>query len=343
MDDFWFVLYHAYSISNEYDEKALNIFTKDIEFAQKIGIKNLIIEDYFEKFSWGEYSSFWNKKNFTKMIRIAHEYDIKFIPYTNATELSFNSKTYKKYGKNWGAKNRFHKIYSGFNSIYLPQYYSDPKFAFFNKVMCPKSGWQNYLNSQVEFLVENFEIDGIYVDRVDYRVRCFDHDKYEDHFKKELPNLIEKIDKIVKSKSRSNTTIINDSCMLPDEILVKCMTNVDFVLTELLPTDWNPDSIYNRINLEFGNVAWKLRRLLIPLTQTITNKQFYANSMINLPRLSSIITRLKKLKSSEKIILFSHRIDKSGLRAIQKVSNSSGCKICYVVGLNRLTSLKNWY
>jgi len=342
MDDFWFVPYHAYSTSNEYDEKALRFFETDIKFAQKIGIKNLIMEDYYKTFLWGEYTSFWNKRNFAKMIDITHDYGLKFIPYTNATELSIQSETYKKNGKIWGAKNRWGKIYSGFNSIFLPKYYPNPKLTFFTKLMCPISGWKDYLIKQIEELLENFEIDGIYFDRVDYRINCFDHSTIKEHFEEGIPNLLGQIVRVVKNKSQHNISIMNDSCMPPDDILKKNLDCIDMVLSELLPIDWNPNSLLNTLNLYFGDIAWRLRKYLLPITRLITEKQFQSKSMTNFPRISSIVERLKRHKTPDNIILFTHRRDEIGFKSIKKIAKSKGCKIAYFVGLKKLISLKNW-
>ncbi len=339
MNDYWFVLYHVYSTSTNYDEKALKFFEKDVKFAQQIGINTLIMEDYYKPTLWGEYTSLWNKQNLIKMIKIAHDYNIKFIPYTNATELSITSEPYKHNGKKWGAKNRWGKIYSGFNSIFLPNYYPDP---FFTKVMCPKTGWKKYLITQMEELFENFEFDGIYFDRVDYRVKCFDHIKNQDHFSEGIPLLIKELVKVAKRKSPKSVSIMNDSCMAPDEIMIKCINHVDIVLSELLPIDWDPNSLLNKLNYFFGNVAWHLRNYLMPITRFIIEKQFKSTAMINIQRISSIVERLKKLKSPNNIILFSHRKDNIGLKAIKEVALSNGNNVGYFLGLKRLIDLRDW-
>jgi len=339
MNDYWFALYHAYTTSTSYHEKALKVFEEDVKFSQKIGIKTLIMEDYYKPTLWGEYTSLWNGQNLSKMIKIVHDYGIKFIPYTNATELSISSETYKKNGKKWGAKNRWGKIYSGFNSIFLPNYYPD---AFFTKIMCPKTGWKDHLLTQIEQLFENFEFDGIYFDRVDYRVKCHDHSNDFDHFKEELPILIKDLIKVATRKSRELVSIMNDSCMAPDETMIKCMNNVNVVLSELLPIDWDPNSLLNKLNYFFGDIAWRLRNFLMPITRFITEKQFQSTTMINTQRISEIIRRLKIYKKPENIVLFTHRRDELGLNTIKFIAEADGCKVGYFRGLKRLISLKNW-
>lgn len=342
MNDWWFALYHAYSTSTKLDKRALNWFEKDVAFAQKIGVVGIIVEDYFRNFNWGEYTSLWSEETFKRMIQISHNYGIKFVPYTCATELSVKSQTFKRFGRIWGAKNWWGKIYSGFNSLFLPSIYPDPRHAFFSKLMCPRSDWKKYLTEQAETLLSNFEIDGIYIDRVDYRVACFDHIKEKDHFNSGIPKIVKNITTVVKKKSQSNISILNDSCMNPDDTLIRCINSVDMVLSELLPVDWNPYSIYNRLSLEFGDLAWKLRKFLVPVTRLITEMQFTSNSMVNSRRILSIVDRLKRHKTPENIMLFSHRKDETGLRALQKVSAITGCKLGYFVGLKKLVHLKKW-
>ena len=338
-DDFWFVLYHAYTTSRDFDEKGLKRFKKDAKLAGELGIGTMIVEDYFRDFHWGEYDRLWSEDNFQEMIRVAHDHGIRVIPYTCATELSHDSETFKRHGKEWGARNRWGQVYSGFNSIFLPSYY--PKH-FFNKVMCPFSGWKHHLVEQVRHLFDRFDIDGIYLDRIDYRVHCFNHSSRRKHFFRGLPSLVGKIKSVVKDRGTSNILIVNDSCMEPDDTLTKCIKQADHVLTELLPFDWNPRSFYNGLNLNFGFIPWKFRKFILPLTKKITELQFQSKSMISTGRIASIIDRLKKIKFPEEILLFSHRRDEEGFRIMTRISEKFGCRLCYYVGLKVLTQLKSW-
>jgi hypothetical protein len=340
MSDSWFCIYHSYSTSTKYDEKAINKFKKDVEFARELNIKYLIMEDYYKNLNWGEYSKFWNRETLEKMIELCHENNIKFIPYTDATELTIRGKVYKKYGREWGAKNRWGKIHSGFNSIFLPHAY--PKeYEFFTKLMCPKSGWQNYLIEQVNYLLDELKVDGIYFDRVDYRVKCFDHLKDPDHFNNGLAELINNLVDEIKDHDKNNITIMNDSCMPPDEIMGKCIKKVDFVLSELLPVDWDPNSFYNRLNLDWGDLAWYFRRILKPIMKIVTEFQFTSEAMTNVDRIKSIVKRLSQYINVENIFLFTHRRDIEGLNATRKVVEETGANLGYFMGFKNLISLKS--
>ncbi|TFF88698.1 MAG: hypothetical protein EU549_02540 [Promethearchaeota archaeon] len=340
MSNSWFGIYHKYSTSDKYDKRGLNQFKIDVEFARKLGVKFLIMEDYYKNLNWGEYTTFWNRETLERMISLAHENDIKFIPYIDCTELTIRGEKYKKFGRKWGAKNRWGKIFSGFNSIFLPLAYPKP-YEFFTKIMCPKSGWQQYLISQVDYLLNELPIDGIYMDRVDYRLACYDHKKDSNHFNNGIAELVENIVKKVKDYDDNYITIMNDSCMQPDDIMKKCIKAVDFVLSELLPVDWDPNSIYNRISREYGDLAWYFRRFLKPLFCIITEMQFTSKSMINVDRIKYIVHRLAKNIKTENIFLFSHRKDLKGLETTKKVVSETGANICYFTGLKRLISLKN--
>ena len=339
MDNCWFCVYHTYSTSTKFDESAIKAFKRDVEFAETLGIKYIIMEDYYKNLNWGEYSTFWNRQNLEKMINLAHQHNIKFIPYIDATELTIRGKIYKNFGKIWGAKNRWGKVYSGFNSIFLPLAYPQP-YEFFTKLMCPNSGWRDYLNNQVTFLLNELEIDGIYFDRVDYRVDCFDHSKKRNHFKNGIYELINGIVNNIKQYNKDYITIMNDSCMRPDDIMVKCIKKVDYVLSELLPIDWDPYSFYNRLNSEWGELAWIFRRFLKPITKILTEMQFKSQAMTDFNRMKNIVNRLEKNINVDRIFLFTHRKDIDGLRAIQKVASDTGAHIGYFVGLKKLISLK---
>ncbi|MHA1695442.1 MAG: DUF6259 domain-containing protein [Candidatus Helarchaeota archaeon] len=342
-NDSWFCVYHTYSTSYSSSKKAIKLFEKDVEFAEKLGIKYIIMEDYYKNLNWGEYSVFWNKENLEKMIKIIHDHNMKFIPYIDATELTILGDTYKKFGKKWSAKNKWGKIYSGFNSIFLPLAYPNPKFDFFTRLMCPKSGWHDYLLDQVNFLLNNLQIDGIYIDRIDYRVKCYDvnHENNAMHFQNGIPELINDIVNEVKSFDSNYVSIMNDSCMPPDEIMVRCIKSVDFVLSELLPLDWNPNSLYNKINIEWGDLAWKLRKLLRPIFQVFVEMQFHSESMTDINRIKKIVKRLSANINPDRILLFTHRKDIKGLKTIKQVVSQTGANICYFVGLKRLSVLKN--
>jgi len=273
------------------------------------------------------------------MVKISNDNGIKLLPYFDATELCVNGKIFKDNGKKWAAKSRGGKIYSGFISIYLPFAYP-PQFDFATKIMCGKSGWKNYLVEQAEYLLNNFEIGGIYMDRVDYRLECHDHLRNKDHFTNGIFDIVHDITKTVKKYNKNFITVMNDSCMIPDETMGNCIKTVDYVLSELLPIDWNPNAIPNRLLNEFGDLIWKLRHLLRPLVLIITENQFKSESMTDLRRIYNIVKRLNKYKKRENIILFSHRKDIEGFKAIKSITEKTGTKIVYFTGIKPLISLK---
>jgi hypothetical protein len=339
MNDAWFALYHQYSTARHFDARGLHNFEKDIKFAQEIGVKTLILEDYYANFVWGEYTELWNEKTFRKMRQITQDYGIRFLPYMDVTELAIHGKMFPIHGKEWIAKNRWGKGYSAFSSFFLPAYY---KTNFHTKLMCPASSWGDYFVKQAHLLLTDYETDGIYLDRMDYRVTCYDHSKDPEHFIQGIPVLVKRIQQEVKATSIKNILIINDSCVNPDATLIKCMEAADFVLTELLPVDTDPKNFYWQFLAEWGDVIWAFRRLLRPLMTFFMNYAFKTEAMTNETRLQQIINRLKPYVG-QNIIFFSHRRDYEGFKAMRQISHKNQLNYGYVSGLELLQTLRPYF
>ncbi len=338
MDDAWFALYHLYSTARQYDERGLQNYEADLRYAQKLGIKILIMEDYYTNFLWGEYTNLWDTSTFQAMIRLAHDYGIQFLPYMDVTELAIHGDVWKSHGKSWVAKNHWGKPYSAFSSIFLPQYYN---INFHTKLMCPhsSSGWGDYLTEQARSLLIEYEIDGIYLDRVDYRVQCFAHSPNPNHFIEGIPPLVSRIRREVKSISAQNQLILNDSCVNPDSTLQECLKLVDFVLTELLPTDTDPRSFYWQFIVNWGDLIWALRRILKPLLTLFMRFAFTLGTMTDELRIQRIIDRLKPYVG-QNIILFSHRKDMAGFRTIRQIANLNQLRCGHLSGLQYLRNIE---
>jgi len=339
MNNAWFALYHAYSTARHFDARGLQNFENDVKFAQEVGVKTLILEDYYTDFVWGEYTELWNEKTFRKMRQITQDYGIQFLPYMDVTELAIHGKMFRIHGKEWGAKNRWGKGYSAFSSFFLPAYY---KTNFHTKLMCPASGWGDYFVNQAHLLLTDYETDGIYLDRMDYRVTCYDHSKDPEHFIQGIPALVKRIQHEVKATSIKNILIINDSCVNPDSTLIKCMEAADFVLTELLPVDTDPKNFYWQFLVEWGDVIWAFRQLLRPLITLFMNYAFKTGAMTDEMRLQQIINRLKPYVGRN-IIFFSHRRDYTGFKAMRQICRKNQLNYGYVSGLELLQSLRPFF
>ncbi|MHA1300886.1 MAG: DUF6259 domain-containing protein [Candidatus Helarchaeota archaeon] len=341
MDDFWFAMYHTYSTKKDFSKRALRIFEKDVKFAQEIGINGLVMEDYYTDWIWGEYTNFWNEQTFKSMIKITQDYGIRFIPYMDVTELGVHGKIYKKNGKKWGAKNRWGKPYSAFSSIFLAAYYPTD---WYTKLMCPSpsSGWFDYLTKQAHTLLTQYEVDGIYLDRMDYRTVCYDHSKNPSHFVDGIPALVQSIRNEVKASSSKNLLIINDSCVNPDPPLIKCMKHADFVLTELLPVDTDPNDIYWQSLMKYGEIIWAFHKFLKPLLKLATDLSFLTSSMLDPKRIQGIINRLK-VHVGDNIIVFSHRKDYEGFKAIEKITQENQIRRGIFPGRKSLLSIRDFF
>lgn len=336
----WFVPYHFYSISTIYSEKAVRYFTEDLERAVRdFDVEIVIVEDYYRNLIWGEYGTPWSDDTFRAFIKVTHDYGAKILPYTDATELSTTGGIYRKFGREWGAKTSWGKIYCGYSSILYPSVYFLKEYEWYGQIMCPASGWKDYFLNQITRLHENFEIDGIYLDRVDYRVKCYDHLTDPDHFSQNIPVLVRELRNINKSFGSDNILIINDSCMKPDEITVKVFENADGILSELLLADMNPYGIENRLSVLFGNIAWKFRLILRPALTYILPKLYQTRIMTDDSRIREIITRLKKAAPSKHIYLFSHRTDTESRRFLSRYCKNNDIHLCFFTGHTRMSKI----
>ena len=339
MENAWFALYFVYSTAKRFDERGIRIFEEDIKVAQEIGVKTLILEDYYSDLLWGEYTNFWNEKTFRRMIQITKDYGIRFIPYLDLTELATHGSVYKKFGREWGAKLRWGKPYSAFSSIFLPYY---DKFDFHTKLMCPASGWFDYFTNQVHTLLTEYEVDGIYLDRADYRVICYDHSPNRDHFIEGIPSLVKNVRNEVKAISSKHLLIMNDSCVNPDPTLIACAKSVDYILTELLPVDTDHQNFYWQFIAKWGDLIYAFRHILKPVLKLLMNMAFTTGGMTDEKRIQEIINRLKPYVGHN-IFVFSHRKDYEGVRAIRNIAQKNQLSCGYVSGLRYLRDIKGFF
>lgn len=338
MDNAWFALYHVYSRAKKVDKRGLRNFEDDVKIAQEIGIKTLILEDYYSDFIWGEYTNFWNEETFQRMVRITKDYGIRFIPYLDLTELATHGAVYKKFGKKWAAKLHWGKVYSAFSSIFLPYY---ENFDFHTKLMCPASGWFDYFTNQARSLLIDYGVDGIYLDRADYRVRCYDHSRNPDHFINGIPLLVKSIQSEVKAVSSKNLLIMNDSCVVPDPTFIRCAESADYILTELLPVDTDPSNFYWQFLAQWGDLIYSFRHLLKPIFKLFMNMAFTTGGMTDETRIQQIINRLKP-HVGQNIFVFSHRKDYEGFEAIRNIAQKNRLSCVFVPGLRYLREIKEY-
>ncbi len=345
MRNAWFVPYHLYSVSKTPSPRGIEWFTRDAAFAAaELDVEYVIVEDYYENFVWGEFTRPWHAGNLRAFIRAAHDVGIKFLPYLDATELAMHGQCYPQKGREWGAKNRWGKIYCGYSSVLYPSAYYLKEHEFFLRLMCPASGWADHLVQEVETLLDTYEIDGIYVDRWDYRVPCFDHlPDQPNHFAESLVPLMERMQKAVKTVSLENILIMNDSCMEPDSIMAKLYRRADAVLSELLLADMNPWGIENILATNWGDLVWTFRRWVRPFLTVALPRLYQTGIMTRPDRLQAIITRIRRAARdpAKPIFLFSHRTGPETLK-LQKdlLKKTSNTHLCYHNGIKPLVTMK---
>ncbi|MHA1821100.1 MAG: DUF6259 domain-containing protein [Promethearchaeota archaeon] len=336
----WFVVYHNYSVSSQYSPKAVRLFKQDVEIAaNKLDVKYVIIEDYFKNLVWGEFGRLWSEETFRGFIRAAHDAGVKVLPYMDATELSITGEEYPKNGKKWGAKTSWGKIYSGYSSILYPSVYFLPEYDWFGKIMCPASGWTDFLVSQLQILHEKFDIDGFYLDRVDYRLKCHDHSKDPGHFNKALVKLVQKLQKTNKSYGNEKFLIVNDSCMAPDENTKRIFKIADGILSELLLADMDPYALENKIAVLFGDLIWKFKWGIRTVLTYILPRIYKTSLMTNRKRIHEIISRIRNAAGSKDLWLFSHRTDSVSRNFLSENIDSPNTHLCFYTGRERLKNI----
>ncbi|MHA1732890.1 MAG: DUF6259 domain-containing protein [Promethearchaeota archaeon] len=344
MKNAWFAAYHAYSISKDHSPRAVRAFARDVKFAaEKLDVEYVIVEDYYERFIWGEFSRPWSERTLREMIAAVHDRGLKFLPYTDATELAMQGREWPLHGREWGAKNRWGKVYCGFSSLMYPSVYYFPQHEFYLRVMCPLSGWREHLCREVERLGEMFEIDGIYVDRLDYRVECYDHVAGNPgHFGEGLVPLLRGMKKAATAKSNKNVLVMNDSCMNPDAVMAELYRVADAVLSELLLADMNPWGLENILATNWGDLAWKFRRVVRPALTHLLPRLYQTGVMTNPERMRSIIHRIRRAAGDpdKPVFMFSHRTGRETLEFQREIAKSEGTRMCFYNGVKPLSSIE---
>lgn len=275
MRNSWFMLSHKYSTAAGYDREGLARLERDLEIAARLDVECVVLESYLKDFKYGDYTDVWSEETLRAMVGLIHERGMKAIPYTNATEVDIKSSVYRE-RRDWLARPPVGREYSAFISSYLPDYYEG--HDFFNKLVCPASGWKDYYLEQCGELMERFGFDGIYVDRTDYRVPCRAAGRAHPGFTEGIVDTIRALQDLIKSKNAENLLVLNDSFRSPDRIFRRVMEHADVVLTEILPPGTN-QSISNVVMFLTSDIL----RAVKPLTAVIMRAAFrgWSNSPVN--------------------------------------------------------------
>ncbi|GAB4307956.1 MAG: hypothetical protein Kow0069_05790 [Promethearchaeota archaeon] len=320
MKNFWFSIYHLYSASTRYSPRAVRAFARDVDdlLERDPDVGHVIMEDYYRELAWGEYARPWNERTLREFVRMLHDRGLKFLPYVDATELATHAPSFEKNGRAWGAKTRWGKVYAGYSSVLYPSVYFLPRHEFFLRLACPASGWADHLVEQARSVVEGFEADGLYVDRLDYRVPCHDASHGgagtgadPEHFSRGLVPLFERLRAEAVESPGGRLLVMNDSCMDPDPIMGKLYRVADAVLSELLLADMNPWGLENVLATRWGDLAWKFRRVLRPVLSVLLPALYRRTpAMVDAARLLSIVARIRRAAGDPKksVLLFSHRV-----------------------------------
>lgn len=338
----FFLVYHTYFPnlvnSKKQNPFGMKAFIEDLNKAEQLGIDRVVIEDYWVGPKWGDYSKFVSKSTMKQVVKEIHDHRMLFLPYFCLTEVDTKSDVLKNIPKGI-AHSHWHQPIPAFMSFLLP-YYDELDFRSWVMCVSEKSPWPKYLLSQIQYVINQLDADGAYLDRADYRIRCFnkEHDcNGGTEFNLGLPNLVKKINNLVKSTIGPNgQTIINDSCIIPDPIAEKCFQNADSILAEVLPIDSDPYNSILRLYPAVAPIAWYFRHFLKPGIKIIRDFNLSSSTSVSKKRLLEIKTRLNKAAPGKSIIFFQHGFGLERLKIGAKMASSIGEHIGYFFGRNRI-------
>ncbi|MBR9677770.1 MAG: hypothetical protein GOU97_00535 [Nanoarchaeota archaeon] len=337
MTNSWFPLYHFYSQKKGFDRKAVERFKQDLARAKNLGVGNVMIEGYYKNLQMGDYTNYYDLKTVKAFVQEAQNHGMKVYPYFCAVELYAKNKVFREHAKDWSAKNFLGKPYRGFISFYLPEYFSGVNS--FSQIMCPKSGWSAHLSRDVDKVISDLDADGIYLDRVDYRLTC--HDKNHDHSSE---NFNDSLSFLIKDLKKIGPLFMNDSCIKPDDYFKKYFSHADTVLNEMLPQDSNW-FVFNFFKNNLGSFIWRTRKLSEPILKAIYESRFFIKNKgyINFSRYEEVMNRLKKVVGDKEIHVASHRKDYSALKVLKRVLNELGAKVCFIPGMSDLSFVEKFF
>jgi hypothetical protein len=331
----WFMLYHMYSTSKKPDKDFKKTIEDEMKLAKKLKIKRVIIEDNYKDFRIGDYDDVWNEDNFRFLIREAHENGIKVYPYVVLVEVATHSNVYLKNRDKWKVRGRFGMELHGFFSLIHGHIYS-PEQDHMSALFCPASGWGDYLVDKVKYLLDNFDVDGIYIDRIDYRLNCRNRNHGEKgHFVEGVVDLVTKIaDEVHKKKGCK--LIVNESRIKTDDYLKKCIKLSDSVLIEALPNDFPNATKKMKLYVYFApRIVWKIKdKIRSPLKNFIRN-YYFKPGMFDEGRMEYLIKRRRDIGAKD-ITLFSQSHNEEGFNTICHTAKKLGTSICIATGERKL-------
>jgi len=342
-----FMMYNLYSKSKKPDKEFKKMIDKEMQIAKKIGIKTMTVESNFSDFRVGDYMDVWNSKNYKYLVDSAHKNGIKVFLYTIIGEVAKHSKVYQKYHKKWAIRGPLNLRYSGFNSIMLQgiAYEKDDEFATF--VFCPGSNWKKYFLKQIFEVVDKYDLDGIYIDRLSYRINCRDKrhgDK--NHFKEEVLKIVEEVSKGLKKRKKEFMAVDlfgKPSVRFPDKIVEKYLDLADYILIEIVPgpgIDMENNPLQKFYAYFAAKAIWKSRKLIKIITKRLVPNLYNSLSISKDPkRVENIINCLKSYGQT-KIVTFSVDFtNKEIFDSVSKVAKKTKTGLCFVSGRKKLSEM----
>lgn len=236
----WFILYHKYSRRMWYDAEAVRRFAADCAWAEKNGIRLLIIESFFRNYP--EFLSFWSWKTMKAFLDVAHDHGIKVLPYASPTGMDVSSDFYKFHGDECSVRVRsvFGTSAKVFGFISLPDgdpYWKDYRGTHLAWVPSdPATGWKDFYLETCEGLLD-FGFDGIYLDQHQEATESAEHPDINE----QMMEMLTRMRAMVKEANPENVICANIMSGAPagkkGEEFVRRTKIADYGLTESADSD----------------------------------------------------------------------------------------------------------
>jgi hypothetical protein len=335
-DNMLYIMYQRYSKSKGKDKKFRERIDRDVDVARKLGVKRMTMEANFRDFRIGDYDEVWSPENYKYLVESAHKRGIEVYVYVVIGEVATHSKVYKKYRDEWTLKWLLGQEYSGFNSVMLQDVAYDRDDLFQTNIFCIGSPWRELLIKQLISHVDKYNLDGVYIDRVCYRIRCRDkrHGGRE-HFNEGIPIFLRKLSKELKERKKKMMVVdvnIKPSASYPDEITREYVKIADSVLLEVISKEFDIQRgiAYLIYSLFGARVIWRLRHLIKHFTGRMAT-YFYNNSIsVDPKKFMGYIKSLKELGAKDIIIFSASSQDPKGFNVICDVAKKTNTSICFV-------------
>ena len=333
----WFLLYHTYSTSKKRDKEFEKHIDENMEIAKKIGVDRIIVEDNFRDFRVGDYEDVWHPENYRYLVDSAHKRGMEVYLYVVIGEVATHSDVYKEYKDKWAVKGFLGREYCGFTSIVYQGVGYEKEHDHITKVFCIGSEWRKHLLKQALSVMDKYGLDGVYVDRVCYRINCNDKRHGEKgHFNRGIILFLRDLSKELKKRGKKMIVVdptVKPSSIFPDDVVREYVRISDSVLLEVFPKPMSGDmqGLVQKFYAYFGGQAlWHSRHLVRPIARRVTEGLFRMKFTMDSERLTNCVNNLRKLGAKDITIFSLSNNNPESFKDVCETVNRTGASICFV-------------